>query len=248
MNRGRPRRRAEAVAFWWSSVWGRAIDRMVSSMGRKSGIGTFHRRLLEKLSGCCENWRSLSLRRRSHDRDATGDSDPNRDADKCYAPPSRESPRGRCPRPDSTAANSVHTRHIPFEPDRRCCRSERIQRHGRCAGRKGHTTGGSCQDDNLVGHRDLQLTMMMISQTVASTNGCSLSYSIRLALYRPYITRPQLSLRIAGEGYGTLACIKKPSSGLLRPEPMVASLDYKEIKMVGAAAQRRGCLGAVISR
>jgi hypothetical protein len=38
---------------------------------------------------------------------------------------------------------------------------ERIQRHGRRAGGKSDTTGGSCQDDNLVGHRDLQLTMMI---------------------------------------------------------------------------------------
>jgi hypothetical protein len=54
---------------------------------------------------------------------------------------------------------------------------ERIQRHGRCAGRNGDTTAGSCQDDDLVGHRDDD-----DSQTVASTNSCSLSYGIRLAL------------------------------------------------------------------
>jgi hypothetical protein len=38
---------------------------------------------------------------------------------------------------------------------------ESTERHGRCAGRKSDTTGGSCQDDDLVGHRDLQLTMMI---------------------------------------------------------------------------------------
>jgi hypothetical protein len=41
---------------------------------------------------------------------------------------------------------------------------EGIQRHGRCAGRNGDTTCGSCQDDDLVGHRDLQLTIMMIAK------------------------------------------------------------------------------------
>src|SRR5207253_442108 len=37
---------------------------------------------------------------------------------------------------------------------------ERIQRHGRRAGREGDTTGASCQYDDFVGHSDLPLTMM----------------------------------------------------------------------------------------
>jgi hypothetical protein len=72
---------------------------------------------------------------------------------------------------------------------------ERIQRHGRCAGCNSDTTCGSCQDDDLVGHSDLQLTMMIAKRLLRRMVAAS---AVAYASRYPGLL-PQLSLRIAKE-------------------------------------------------
>jgi hypothetical protein len=92
---------------------------------------------------------------------------------------------------------------------------ERIQRHGRCAGCNSDTTGGTCQDDDLVGHRDLQLLITMIAKRLLRrmVAASAVAYASRSSVH---VAQSQFSFAHREEGLWDVGLHQIQSSGLLR--------------------------------